>query len=171
MFKTKICHFELIWLQTTLQVHMFNEHIRLCNWRGIELYLIHVVIQIRLQRVFWLEVLQCYSVSFNFVAPICSFNLLLGLIFTGEVYFITFLATLISFTNLSKRCHIVIFCPIFLFFLIPPWVFCDIYFVLPIRFLTYQRLTKRQFVSIFWTILWFPRFILRFIWNAAAAAG
>lgn len=158
MFKTKICHFELIWLQTTLQVHMFTEHIRLCNWQGIELYLIHVVIQIRLQRVFWLEVLQCYSVS-------------IVLNFYSEVYFITFLATLISFTNLSKRCHIVIFCPIFLFFLTPPWVFCDIYFVLPIRFLTYQRLTKRQFVSIFWTILWFPRFILRFIWNAAAAAG
>lgn len=76
--------------------------------------------------------------------------------FYSEVYFITFLATLISFTNLSKRCHIVIFCPIFLFFLTPPWVFCDIYFVLPIRFLTYQRLTKRQFDSIFWTILWFP---------------
>lgn len=31
VFKTKICHFELIWLQTTLQVHMFTEHIRLCN--------------------------------------------------------------------------------------------------------------------------------------------
>lgn len=29
--KSVICHFELIWLQTTLQVHMFTEHIRLCN--------------------------------------------------------------------------------------------------------------------------------------------
>lgn len=90
MFKTKICHFELIWLQTTLQVHMFTEHIRLCNWQGIEWYLIHVVIQIRLQRVFWLEVLQCYSVSFNFVAPICSFNLLLCLIFTRRSILLLF---------------------------------------------------------------------------------
>lgn len=56
--------------------------------------------------------MQCYSVSFNFVAIICSFNLLLGLIFTGEVYFITFLATLISFTKLSKWCHILSYIPV-----------------------------------------------------------
>lgn len=168
MFKTKICHFELIWLQTTLQVHMFNEHIRLCNWQGIELYLIHVVIQIRLQRVFWVEVLQCYSVSFNFVAPICSFNLLLCLIFTRRSILLLFSLHWYLLPTLANGA---VFSPIFLFFLTPPWVFCDIYFVLPIRFLTYQRLTKRHFVSIFWTILWFPGFILRFIWNAAAAAA